>query len=75
MNYSKLKGKIVEMYRTQSAFADAMKMNKATLNGKLNNKSQWTASEITKSCDLLDIPLSDAHLYFFCVESCDNATK
>lgn len=75
MSYTKLRGKIVEMFRTQSAFADAMGMNKATLNGKLNNRSQWTADEITKACELLNIPLSEAHLYFFCRKSCENATE
>lgn len=74
MSYAKLRGLIVEKFRTQSAFAKAMGMNVATLNGKLNNRSQWTADEITKACDLLGIPLSEAHLYFFCKQSCDNAT-
>lgn len=75
MSYTKLRGKIVEVYRTQSAFADALGINKATLNGRLNNRSQWTADEIAKACDLLGISLCDAHLYFFCVNGCDNATK
>lgn len=75
MSYTKLRGKIVEKFRTQGAFAEAMGMNKATLNGKLNNRSQWTADEITKACELLDIPLSEAYLYFFCGNGCDNATK
>ena len=75
MNYSKLRGIICEKFRTQSAFAKAMGLNKATLSGKLNGHSQWTADEIVKGCDLLGIPLSDAHLYFFCDESCENATK
>lgn len=74
MSYAKLRGRIVEKFRTQSAFAEAMGMNVATLNGKLNNRSQWTADEIAKACDLLDIPLSEAHLYFFCKRSCNNAT-
>lgn len=75
MSYAKLRGRIVEKFRTQSSFAEAMEMNTATLNGKLNNRSQWTADEITKACELLDILLSEAHLYFFCKKSCDNATK
>lgn len=74
MNYAKLRGRIVEKFRTQAAFAEAMGVNAATLNGKLNNRTQWTADEITKACDLLGIPLSEAHLYFFCKQSCDNAT-
>ena len=75
MSYAKLRGKIVEVFRTQSAFAKAMGMNTATINSKLNNKSQWTADEITKACELLNIPLSEAHEYFFCIEGCNNATK
>ena len=75
MSYTKLRGKIVELFRTQSAFADAMGMNKATLNGKLNNRSQWTANEITTACELLNIHLSEAHIYFFCSNSCENATR
>lgn len=75
MSYTKLRGKIVEVFRTQGAFAKAMNKNKATLNGKLNNKSQWTAEEIIKTCELLNIPLCEAHEYFFCSKGCDNATK
>lgn len=74
MNYAKLRGRIVEMFHTQSAFAEAMGMDKATLSGKLNNRSQWSSDEIAKACELLNIPLSEAHLYFFCKQSCDNAT-
>lgn len=75
MSYAKLRGKIVEVFRTQSAFAKAMGMNTATVNSKLNNKSQWTADEITKACELLNIPLSEAHEYFFCIDGCNNATE
>ena len=74
MSYAKLRGIIVEKFRTQYSFAEAMGMNVATLNGKLNNRSQWTADEIAKACDILGIPLSEAHLYFFCTQSCNNAT-
>lgn len=74
MSYAKLRGKIVEKFRTQAAFAEALGMNTATLNGRLNNRTQWTADEITKACNLLGIPLSEVHIYFFCKQSCDNAT-
>ena len=74
MSYRMLRGKILELYGTQANFAQAMGMNPATLNGKLNNRRQWGADEITKACELLNIPLSDAHLYFFCSKSCENAT-
>lgn len=63
--YRKLRGKIVEVYGTQDAFSGAMEMSKVTLNLKLNCKSDWTAPEIVKACELLSIPLSEAWLYFF----------
>lgn len=74
MSYAKLRGRIIEKFHTQSAFADAMGIHRATMNGRLNNRSQWTAGEIEKACALLDIPLSEAHFYFFCEQSCNNAT-
>jgi hypothetical protein len=72
--YAKLRGKIVEKYRTQFAFAKAMDINVATINGKLNGKSQWGADEIAKACALLEIPLTEAHEFFFCEEGCKIAT-
>lgn len=75
MSYAKLKGKILEVFGTQAAFAEALGINKATLNGKLNNRSQWSSNEIAKACDLLGVSLCDAHLYFFCVNGCVNATE
>lgn len=74
MKYAKLRGKIVEKYRTQFAFAKAMEMNVATLNGKLNGKSQWAADEITRACTILEIPMTEVHEYFFCEDGCVFAT-
>lgn len=65
MDYKKLKLKIKEVFDTQEAFAEVMGLNKSTLNQKLNNSTEWKTSEIAKACELLHIPLSDAHLYFF----------
>lgn len=65
MDYKKLKLKIKEVYDTQEAFAEAMGMSKTALNQRLNGSVEWKASEIAKACDLLHIPLTDAHLYFF----------
>lgn len=64
-DYSKLKGRIVEKFKTQEAFAKAIGMSCSTLNFKINNRSDWTAPEIVRACELLEIPLADAHLYFF----------
>ena len=65
MDYKKLKLKIKEVYDTQQAFAKAMGMSQTALNQRLNGFVEWKVSDIAKACDLLHIPLTDAHLYFF----------
>ena len=65
MDYRKLKGKIEEVFDTRSDFAKALGLDPSTLSAKLNDKSEWKAGEIAKACDLLNIPLVEAHLYFF----------
>ena len=50
---------------TQKAFAEAMGINVATLNAKLNSKAQWTLAEIEKACVLLDISKTETTDYFF----------
>lgn len=74
MSYSKLRGKIKEVFVTQEAFATAMGVNAATISAKLNGKTDWTAKEVDLACRLLHIPLSEMHIYFFCPKSCENAT-
>ena len=63
--YAKLRGRICEMYGTQATFAKLMKLNRATLTNKLNGASNWTRAEIEKACILLEIPITEVHLYFF----------
>jgi hypothetical protein len=75
MSYAKLRGRIVEKFGTQSAFAAAMVWRDALMSAKLNNKSEWSFQEVMKACELLEIPLSEAHLYFFCPKSYENVTK
>lgn len=73
MSYSKLRGKIREVFGTQEAFAAAMNMNTATLSGKLNGKTDWTRVEMEQACSLLGVSMMDMHSYFFCPRSCENA--
>lgn len=63
--FGRLREKIKEVYGTQKAFADAMDMNVATLNAKLNSKADWTATEIEKAVALLGILVNDIPEYFF----------
>lgn len=65
MDYKKLKLKIKEEFDTQEAFSKAMEMSQTAINQRLNGSVEWKVSDIAKACDLLNIPLADAHLYFF----------
>ena len=65
MSYAKLRGKIREVFGTETAFAAAIGMNPASLSAKLGNKSPWKREEIEKACGLLKIPIEEVHLYFF----------
>lgn len=65
MDYSKLRGKIKEVFGSENAFAKAMGKNPTTISAKLNNNSAWTHDEIIKACGLLGIAIEDAYKYFF----------
>lgn len=66
MDYSKLRGKIREVFGTQKAFAAEMGMDVATVSAKLNGRYEWSRCEMEKTCKILGIPMSEMHLYFFC---------
>lgn len=68
-DYSKLYGKIREVYGTQEVFAKAMGMSRSALSSRLKNGAEWKSPEIFKACELLNIPLTDNYLYFFSVKS------
>ena len=64
-DYSKLKGKIKEVFGTQSAFAKAMGLSGVSLSSKLNNLTGFTQSEINKACELLGISFEFIPVFFF----------
>ena len=64
-DFSKLYGKIKEVYGTQEAFAGAMGMSRSALSLRLKNNVDWKPKEIVKACELLHVPIADNHLYFF----------
>lgn len=64
-NYSKLKGKIKEVYSSQKNFAKAMKMSERTLSVKLNGSAMFTQVEMLGAVELLGINIVDLHEYFF----------
>lgn len=65
MNYDKLRGRIREKFRTDGAFAKALGMREATLSRKLNGRSEWDRPQMEAACRLLDVPVTELHVYFF----------
>ena len=64
-DYSKLKGRIIEIFGTQQAFAVAMKWSERTLSLKMNNIRTWTQKDIMQASILLSIPQEEIQKYFF----------
>ncbi len=64
-DYSKLLGKIVEVFGTRKAFAQKLGISEPTLNARLSCRSEWKQDEIETSCSLLGIEMTDMHIYFF----------
>lgn len=65
IDYSRLNGKIVEVFGTQKCFSEAMGLSERSISLKLNSKAEWKQGEIKKACSLLSIPLDDIPVYFF----------
>lgn len=64
-DYSKLKGKIVEKYRTQNEFAKANNISSRAMSLKLNNNIGLSQNDIIKWCSMLGIEESQIGEYFF----------
>lgn len=64
-DYSKLRGKIRERYKTEGAFAKALGMGKVAFSQRVNNQTDFSPKEILKSCDLLGINRKCIAEYFF----------
>lgn len=65
-DYSKLRGRIREVFGTEAAFAKAIEMGRVSLSHRLNNLQEFTSPEICKSCEALQIPHEQIPEYFFC---------
>lgn len=64
-DYRKLRGKIVEIYGSQTAFVEAFGVSENTFSLKMNNKVRFSANDIIKICRMLDIPKNEIGEYFF----------
>ena len=64
-NNSKLRGKIRENFGSEYVFGEALGMALSTLSGKLNNKSEFTRSEILSIVKLLNLKKEEVYDVFF----------
>ena len=62
---SKLRGKIKEVFGTELNFCSKLGMAGSTLSAKLNNKAEFSRSEILKIVSLLKIDKKDIFEIFF----------
>ena len=67
-DYSVLKGKIVEVFGSQKAFAEALNISERSLSLKLNNKVYFSQDEMLKSAELLCGHHSNVKSLFFTVK-------
>ena len=62
-NYSKLRGRIIEKYGSQTDFAKAFGCSDRTLSLKMTGKRPWKQVEILKAIKLLDLSEDDIQDY------------
>ena len=64
-DYSKLRGKIIELFGTQACFAAAMRWSERTLSLKMNGVRAWKQPDICKAMTLLNLSDKDIPSFFF----------
>lgn len=64
-DYSKLRGRIVEICGNMKNYADLMGLSQKTISLKICGKNYWTHKEMVRSAEILNFDFSDMSLYFF----------
>ncbi|MCB7320145.1 DUF739 family protein [Lacrimispora sp. 210928-DFI.3.58] len=64
-DYSRLRGRIVEIFGTQACFAVAMGWSERTLSLKMNGLRAWKQPDICKAVALLKLSDKDIPSFFF----------
>ena len=64
-DYSKLKGRIIEKFGTQTNFVNKFGVSENTFSLKMNNKLRFSTDDIIKISDMLEIDGDDIGAYFF----------
>ena len=63
-DYSKLRGKIVEKFGTQTEFSKAMNLSERTMSLKLNGGRAWKQDEICRAVGLLELQTKISRIIF-----------
>lgn len=63
--YSKLRGRIKEVFGTQDNFAKALGIGRVSLSQRLNNYLDFSQEEINKAYILLNLSKEEIPIYFF----------
>lgn len=64
-DYSKLKGRIIEVCGTQVEFAKLMGLSVRTISHKMKQNRWWKTNEINKALEILNLTIDDVQTYFF----------
>lgn len=68
-DYNKLRGRIVEKYGSVASFAEKTRIKYPAVIRKMAGDTAFSQADIIEWCDLLDIDVSEAPLYFLQVSS------
>ncbi len=74
-DYSKLSGKIIEVFGTRYNFAKAMNWSERTLSLKMKGNIDWKQSDICKAIKLLNLSEDNISLYFFQTKCSNKLSK
>lgn len=64
-DYSKLKGKIIEVCGNNTEFAKRMKLSERTISLKLSNQVPFKQTDIEQAVKVLGLKSTDIEKYFF----------
>lgn len=64
-SYNKLRGRIVELFRTQGEFAKKLGVSENSVSKKMNCKTEFSQEEIIQWASLLNIGKEEYSDYFF----------
>ncbi len=66
-DFSKVRGRIKEKLGSEAKFAEKLDISSTSLSSKFNNRSDFTATEISRATDkdVLDLDIEEIGLYFF----------